>query len=99
MCYSGIVDLAEIIPQVVLPPQFIATKYPGYFWNDQTKKLYSVKVSGTLKPLKCQKPNKWNHFDQIGYNVSVEGRKRFLMLDYLMLLERQHSLFPVFERT
>lgn len=34
---------------VTLPKDFVATKYPGYFWNVVDKKLYSLKVTGELK--------------------------------------------------
>jgi hypothetical protein len=32
---------------VVMPDEFVATRYPGYFWNTDDQKLYSIKVTGT----------------------------------------------------
>lgn len=81
-------------PQVVLPPQFIATKFPGYFWNDIEEHLYSLK-SGVLKKIKPVKPSIHNSLDQLGYKVSVNGKRRWMMVDYLRGLKRQYTLFPV----
>ena len=41
----------KLINMVTLPDNFTMTKYPGYFWNVLDKKLYSIKVTGELKPL------------------------------------------------
>ena len=40
---------------VTLPKDFVATRYPGYFWNVVEKKLYSIKVTGELKPMTFDK--------------------------------------------
>ncbi len=38
---------------IEFPQGFVALKkYPGYFWNTEEKKLYSMKVDGILKPLR-----------------------------------------------
>lgn len=79
---------------VTLPPEFVATKYPGYFWNVSDKKLYSCKVTGELRPLAFCKPNRWNH-GFAGYRVSVNGQHRYLMLDRLLKLTPQSQVFPV----
>lgn len=71
---------------VTLPSEFVATKFPGYFWNTKDKKLYSIKVSGALRPLAFKKPNHWNHMTA-GYSVSVNGRRRFLAHDLLLKLK------------
>ena len=31
--------------------KFIALSYPGYFWNTEDEKLYSIKIEGILTPL------------------------------------------------
>ena len=86
---------------VTLPPEFIATKYPGYFWNVNTNRLYSLKVSGELRPLKHIKPNRWNNMWRYsptgGYRVSVKGRNRYLYDDYLNNLQPSDCEIPVNE--
>jgi len=80
---------------VTLPPDFIAIKYPGYFWHSKEKKLYSMKVSGVLHPLSGPaKPNRFNYFIE-GYTVSVKGRRRRLTMDYLTGLKAKDSVIPV----
>jgi len=67
-----------------LPQEFVTTKFPGYFWNLKEQKLYSIKVSGLLKPLTFS-PRRWtpNGIMDAGYRVSVAGRRRFLPQYYL----------------
>jgi hypothetical protein len=81
---------------VVLPKEFVATKYPGYFWNTATQELCSVKITGTLKPLKFTERNRWQHFD--GYKVSVNGEHRYLAVDYLKKLKPAKTEFPVWSQ-
>lgn len=76
---------------VTLPPPFTATKYPGYFWNIEEKKLYSIKQSGELKELKMQNPNRWNHIPMPGYIVSFKGRRKYLAIGYLNKLVLEDS--------
>lgn len=72
---------------VVLPNEFVATKYPGYFWNTATEKLYSIKVTGELRRLVYNKGGYFNgHLVQPGYQVSHEGTRRRYTLDYLKSL-------------
>lgn len=78
---------------VRLPEGFMKTKYPGYFYNYEDNKLYSIK-SGILKPLKHIKGG-WvlgfyQHkriFVEPGYSVSVEGRKMKVSDKYLNSLK------------
>ena len=79
---------------VVLPSEFVATKYPGYFWNVNDQKLYSVKVTGELRLMKFMPPCRWNHF-VLGYRVSVRGDRRTLTMDYLEKLTSTPQVFPV----
>lgn len=69
---------------VKFPPEFVKLKFPGYFWNVNEKKLYSIKVDGILKPLHFSKGGTF-HFQTIepGYVISVGGVKRRLPLSYL----------------
>lgn len=79
---------------VTLPNEFVSTKYPGYFWNLKEKKLYTMKVSGVLRPLKKPLPNFYNHFAD-AYTVSVNGRRRGMFIDYLSKLTAKNSVIPV----
>ena len=72
---------------VTLPVDFVATKAPGYFWNVKEQKLYSIKVSGELKPLAFHKGGNFGWIRvEPGYQISVKGRKRTFTLDYLKSL-------------
>jgi len=79
---------------VTLPKEFVATKYPGYFWNLTDLKLYSMKVTGILRPLKFEEANHWNH-GVAGYKVSVNGKKRYLSESYLLKLTDIPHEIPV----
>lgn len=82
---------------ITLPKEFVSTKYPGYFWNIQEEKLYSVKVHGALKPMVMQKPNFWNH-GQANYQVSVGGKKRYLFLSDLKKLKPKREKYPIWDQ-
>lgn len=79
---------------VTLPAEFVATKYSGYFWNLIDKRLYTLKITGELRPLKYSAPNQWNYF-RGGYQVSVGGQKRRLTNEYLQTLKPKAQVFPV----
>lgn len=79
---------------VQLPQGFVATKFPGYFWNLDTKQLFTAK-QGVLYPMKISNPNRWNQLDEPAYRVSHEGRRRNLVLSYLNTLTPTASTFPV----
>ena len=82
---------------IKFPPQYTATKFPGYFWNVVDHKLYSIKVTGMLRELKYVKPTFWNKGFS-GYAVSVNGRKRYLHMDYLMKLNpKRHETVPMYD--
>lgn len=81
-------------PVVSLPVGFVATKYPGYFWNIYSRLLFTAKL-GVLRPLKIVAPSRFNRLDKAAYRVSHEGRKRYLYLNDLEKLHPQQSLFPV----
>lgn len=70
---------------IIFPPDFIKTKYPGYYWNVREKALYSIKVSGALKPLQLSRGGEFNGVVYPdGYRVSVNGYRRFLDINYLL---------------
>ena len=69
---------------VVLPSGFVMTKYPGYFWNITEKKLYSIKVTGELRPIKFHNGGRfYGTYIEPGYPVSVNGQRRKLTMEYL----------------
>jgi len=71
---------------VTLPEEFVATRFSGYFWNIKDQRLYSIKVTGELKPLKHIKPNYFNRLQGTGgYRVSVRGYRRILTDEYSWL--------------
>lgn len=81
---------------VTLPEEFIAIKdYPGYFWHFTEKKLYSIKVSGMLKPLYYNKG--YEHLPP-GYQVSKDGKPHYLVKEILMSLKPTNSVVPVWPR-
>ena len=83
---------------VTLPKEFVAIQYPGYFFNIEDEKLYSVKVSGALKPLALNKG--WNYalkiYCEVGYNISVNGRKRHIELSELRKLKPKKQIYPIY---
>lgn len=69
---------------VTLPIDFVATRYPGYFWNVTEKKLYSLKVTGELKPMAFFKGGTFYGVrHDPGYKISVNGVHRKYTMDYL----------------
>lgn len=69
---------------VTLPKDFVATRYPGYFWNVKEKKLYSLKVTGELRPMTFFKGGTFYGVrHEPGYKLSVNGRRRRYTMDYL----------------
>ena len=82
---------------VVLPFGFTATKYPGYFWDTNHHKLYSIKVGGELRPLPLltMKNKWWNSYQkEDGYRVSHKGKHRYLYVSELMKLKVVDSTVP-----
>lgn len=80
---------------VTLPEDFVATKWPGYFFNITDKQLYSVKVTGMLKPLAKIWPNYHNNFFS-GYKISIKGNKRLVDMQYLESIKPCRTVYPVF---
>lgn len=73
---------------VTLPVDFVATRYPGYFWNVKEKKLYSIKVTGELKPMSFNKGGRfYGRVIEPGYKISVNGTRRKYTLNYLNSLK------------
>ena len=80
---------------IVFPPEFVKTRFPGYFFNVDTKVLYSIKGTGELRPLKKHSGFRGYHrflhryVDVLpGYVISVNGCKRRVTDKYLDSLIR-----------
>ncbi len=79
---------------VTLPPQFIGTYIPGYFWNIKDKTLYSIKIIGILRKMKRSPINAFCKHNG-GYHVSHLNRRRFLSDQYLAKLKMKDSVIEV----
>ena len=79
---------------VTLPPQFVATKIPGYFMDVNTMEVYSIKIAGELRKLKFRTANRWNHY-RAGYRVSHKGAYRVLDTKYLKTIKPHDSVIGV----
>lgn len=84
---------------ITLPPEFIATRIPGYFWNTRTQSLFTLKGGGVLRELVITKPNPFNHIREPGYRVSHLGQRRWLMISYLQSLRQFDTTIPVIRMT
>jgi len=79
---------------VTLPKPFISISYPGYFWNTETKTLFTLKGAGVLRQLTISKPSHFNHYFS-GYVVSHHGYRRKVSMEYLNSLKDHHSVIPM----
>jgi len=79
---------------VSLPKDFVAIKYPGYFWNLKEQKLYTMKITGVLRPLVKPKPNFFNHYRDI-YRISHNGQHRSIEVSTLKNLKAKNSVIPM----
>jgi hypothetical protein len=81
---------------VTLPYGFVSTWFPGYFWNTEEQRLYSLKIDGVLKPIRYVTPNHFNHLNEPGYRVSHKGVRRFMPMSKLKALPKHHTdVIPV----
>lgn len=98
VAFSGtrIVEQEPGAPIVQLPMGFCETKYPGYFWDFNERKLYSLK-SGQLKELvrlkRIFRADK-RSLPYDGYCVSVDGKRRYMDAEYLETLVPRNCLIP-----
>lgn len=78
---------------VTLPKDFVATRYPGYFWNVVEQKLYTIKVTGELRPMAFQKGGNFGWLRvEPGYKISVNGQKRTYSMKYLTSLRATNKI-------
>lgn len=82
--------------------------YPGYFWDVESHKIYSLKVGGVLRELKRKRvhPAMFNYGNWHGriapgdlyYSLSKNGRSRVMLVKDLKRLELVHYDMPVINR-
>jgi len=64
---------------ITLPCELFALRgFPGYFYDPQNSRMYSIKGSGELRELKMvrSRPMAWNNFRHFaGWRLSVRGRR------------------------
>lgn len=69
---------------IVFPPEFVKVPdCPGYFWNRKEQVLYTIKVTGILRPMKKQKAFRGYVYGRTvdkpaGYQISEDGQRGFL---------------------
>ena len=73
---------------ITFPPEFVTTRYPGYFWNTKTHRLFTIKVTGELREMKHTKASHWTNGIS-GYRVSYHGERKWLTDKYLKKLVSQ----------
>lgn len=92
---SEIIQQEPNAPIVQLPLGFCETKYPGYFWDFNGKKLYSLK-SGMLKEIPRRKWNgNKNYRATDGYAVSHLGKRKHLPHETMMSLVPSNVVIPL----
>ena len=86
---------------ITFPAGFIAIRYPGYFFHPASNQLYSIKISGELKPLARTKY--WDRYGrnsglihgEAGYTVSCKGKRHFMPLRDLKTLRPNAYEIPI----
>ena len=80
---------------ITFPDGFVATRFPGYFWNTTDEKLYTMKVTGVLRPMRISTPPP-DQPDHASYRVSVNGvRRRLTTAQIKRTLPRGTGTAPV----
>ena len=74
---------------ISFPENFIATPWDGYFWNTKEQILYSIKIGGVLKPLKVKVPNYFNRATLPFYELSINGRPKYVSIAHLKILQEK----------
>jgi hypothetical protein len=90
---------------IIFPSNLAAVPdYPGYFWDVEKHRLYSIKCGGELRPLK--KRRLWGgvsgqfprrHANDPCYRISHKGSPRYLFERDLKTLTVQTYHFPIVE--
>ncbi|WEM34430.1 hypothetical protein [Xanthomonas phage X1] len=86
-----------------IPTELIAVpNYDGYFWHPGEEQLYSLKVTGTLKPMKYHGaryvPKLYRQIPA-SYSVSRAGKKSILTKETLRKITQQKYEVPYESRS
>ena len=85
-----------------IPHELIAIPdFHGYFYHPKERVVYSLKVTGKLKPLAFSKGHyvKGHGFFESGYNLSRKGRKYRFSREQLDKIIRKDYQVPYEART
>lgn len=83
---------------ITLPSELKAIRgFPGYFFRESDKQLFSIKIGGVLKPLKhkTSSPLQWNRFQGFsGWELSKGGIRRNISDDAIakLLIQEDHQV-------
>ena len=83
---------------ITLPSELKAIRgFPGYFYREADKQLFSIKIGGVLKPLKhkTSPPLQWNRFRGFsGWGLSKGGICRNISDDAIikLLIQEDHQV-------
>ena len=67
-------------------------KLPGYFWDVNSHKLYSIKIGGVLREMKVQRLHPCNHYSRFS-----KGKPKIGDLYYSLSHHGRHQPMPVRE--
>lgn len=83
---------------ITLPSELKAIRgFPGYFFRESDKRLFSIKIGGVLKPLKhkTSPPLQWNYFRGFsGWELSKGGKRHNISNDAIikLLIQEDHQV-------
>ena len=83
---------------ITLPSELKAIRgFPGYFFREADKQLFSIKIGGVLKPLKhkTSPPFQWNHFRGFsGWELSKGGKRHNISDEVIVkrLIQEDHQV-------
>lgn len=83
---------------ITLPSELKAIRgFPGYFFRESDKQLFSIKIGGVLKPLKHKNspPLAWNRFQGFsGWELSKGGKRHNISDEAIVkrLIQEDHQV-------
>lgn len=83
---------------IKFPDEFVATRYPGYYWNTKDRQLYTIKVTGVLQPLKKYSASAWQKQPGEYYKISQKGKRHHLLVAHLQTLVPSNQTIPVIKK-
>lgn len=104
--------MIDTIVNIRFPEGYVALKgFPGYFWNANTQHLYTMKVTGELRPLAVQFAN-WRMLRKLRHTavgrfisaddpyfvVSRAGKRRTMSIPYIKGILDYNHIIPFKQR-